>query len=229
MSGGWRAVQNNIKPLAPLLGKRDPQVFTCHAWMPDEKERCVVGTDVGDLLLVDGGELRCSLASPGEGVGVHSIVPYSKGFIVGCDQGMLSLYEKTEDKEFYRLVKSFTIEGHANKIVSLAVQPSEETLLSSLDSSQLFSLVLSNVEIMKPEEMNFELLLQDFHSQGITGLDCCIRKPLVATCSMDMSVRIWNYQDKHLEQMKYFPEEAYSIAFHPSGLHILVGVSNPLP
>jgi hypothetical protein len=343
--------QNNIKPLAPLLGKRDPQVFTCHAWMPDEKERCVVGTDVGDLLLVDAGEvrptttdakvasrvpltvgfsdekvanrdgrdfgwevahgavtrrppisldtmvartggytrdvgvwdfsivqgpfsvapcqtlavrfataqptgrgarprdnaqtlkrivvlinwwcffffqLRCSLASPGEGVAVHSIVPYSKGFLVGCDHGLLALYEKTEDKEYYKLVKSFSIEGHANKITSLAVQPSEETLLLALDTSQLFSLVLSNVEIMKPEEMNFELFAQDFHSQAITGLDCCIRKPLVATCSMDMSVRIWNYHDKHLEQMKYFPEEAYSIAFHPSGLHILVGFADKL-
>ena len=42
--------------------------------------------------------------------------------------------------------------------------------------------------------MNFELLSQSFHSQGITGVDTCTRKPLVATCSTDKSVRVWNFQ-----------------------------------
>jgi WD40 repeat protein len=41
------------------------------------------------------------------------------------------------------------------------------------------------------EEMNFDLLSQGFHSQGVTGVDVCVRKPLVATCSTDKSVRIW--------------------------------------
>jgi WD40 repeat protein len=56
----------------------------------------------------------------------------------------------------------------------------------------------------------------------VTGVDTCVRKPLVATCSTDKSVRIWNYVDKTSELVKFFPEEAYSIAFHPSGLHVLV-------
>lgn len=40
----------------------------------------------------------------------------------------------------------------------------------------------------------FELLSQSFHRGVITGMDVCIRKPLIATCGLDRSVRIWNYE-----------------------------------
>ena len=64
------------------------------------------------------------------------------------------------------------------------------------------------------------------HSQ--LGLDVCIRKPLIATCSLDRSVRIWNFETCSLELYKEFAEEAYAIALHPSGLYILVGFSDKL-
>jgi WD40 repeat protein len=114
------------------------------------------------------------------------------------------------------------------KVKSLAIQPGEETLLCSLENNQMFVLSLSNSDIMKTDEMNFELFTQSFHSKGITGVDCCIRKPLVATCSTDMSVRVWNYVQKTTELVKFFPEEAHSVAFHPSGLQILVGFGDKL-
>jgi len=48
-------------------------------------------------------------------------------------------------------------------------------------------------------------------------MDVCVRKALVATCSLDKTVRIWNYIDNTLEVMKEFEEEASALAFHPSG------------
>jgi len=59
-------------------------------------------------------------------------------------------------------------------------------------------------------------------------MDTCIRKPLVVTCSADKSIRVWNYSEETSELVKYFPEEAYSVAIHPSGLYILVGFSDKL-
>ncbi len=56
----------------------------------------------------------------------------------------------------------------------------------------------------------------------------CVRKPLIVTCGIDKSVRLWNYLEHTLEGMKYFTEEPYSVAFHPSGLHILVGFNDKL-
>ena len=82
--------------------------------------------------------------------------------------------------------------------------------------------------MMKPEEIKFDLLSQPFHSSKISGLDTCIRKPLVATCGKDKSVRIWNYLDHTIELCKHFTVDCHSVTLHPSGLHLIVGFQNKL-
>jgi len=52
------------------------------------------------------------------------------------------------------------------------------------------------------------------------GMDVCVRKPLIASCSTDKSVRLWNYNDRTCELVKWFPDEIFSIAIHPSGLQV---------
>lgn len=47
-----------------------------------------------------------------------------------------------------------------------------------------------------------------------------MRQPLIATCSMDRSVHLWNYVDRSCELTKTFSEEAYSIAIHPTGMQV---------
>ena len=42
----------------------------------------------------------------------------------------------------------------------------------------------------------FDFLAQSFHSAPLTGMDVCLRKPLVATCSLDRTVRVWNYENQ---------------------------------
>ena len=37
-------------------------------------------------------------------------------------------------------------------------------------------------------------------------MDVCIRKALVGTCSLDKTVRIWNYLEHNLENFKEFEE-----------------------
>jgi cilia- and flagella-associated protein 57 len=62
-----------------------------------------------------------------------------------------------------------------------------------------------------------------FHRKEVTGLDICIRKQLIATCSSDHTVRIWNYNTRKQETQEFeTSDECLAIAFHPSGLHILV-------
>ncbi|KAI8847168.1 hypothetical protein BC829DRAFT_249891 [Chytridium lagenaria] len=50
----------------------------------------------------------------------------------------------------------------------------------------------------------------------------------MVTCGSDRSIRIWNYMTGVCELCKYFPEEAYSVSLHPSGLYLLVGFSDKL-
>lgn len=87
---------------------------------------------------------------------------------------------------------------------------------------------LSNTDILKNDELNYEYLALPFHHLAVTGMDVCIRKPLIVTCGMDRSVRIWNYISKTIEVKSWFNEQPHSVAFHPSGFHILVGFSDSL-
>ena len=93
----------------------------------------------------------------------------------------------------------------------------------------MYVLDMANADILKAEEMNFELLSVDFHSKDITGVDTCIKKPLVVTCSTDKSVRVWNYLDKSVElSSRRSPRRSIPISFHPSGLHVLAGFTDKL-
>ena len=46
------------------------------------------------------------------------------------------------------------------------------------------------------DEAPFLPLAQLHHSAEVTGADTCLRRPIIATASLDRSVRIWNYLDK---------------------------------
>ena len=50
----------------------------------------------------------------------------------------------------------------------------------------------------------------------------------VVTCGIDKSARVWNYLEKTCVMCRWFNEEAYSIAFHPSGFHLIIGQSDKL-
>ncbi|CAJ1399359.1 unnamed protein product [Effrenium voratum] len=108
----------------------------------------------------------------------------------------------------------------------MTVSPSEETVAIATGGNQLLTFSLSPTDLIKAEDSAVEHALTSFHSGPIFGLDVCVRKPLVVTCGTDKTVRIWNFVDKTLELCKVFNEEAFSVAFHPSGFHLIVGFAD---
>ncbi|XP_074640882.1 cilia- and flagella-associated protein 57-like [Tubulanus polymorphus] len=251
----FRYSEGNLKQFTFL--KLEPQNYLSHAWVSDE--RVVVGTDTGRLLLFESGELKYEFqialsqkdgekerSSITEDDTTHkgppqitTIVSFSKGFACSYGPGIVLLYEKTDDKDYFRKSKEIRVPADQNSadpsrseqqvITSLTVSPSEETLICTTDANQIYSITLSSADLGKQgDQAHFEILSQSFHSSQVSGLDVCIRKPLIATCSVDRSVRIWNFETCNLELYKEFAEEAYSIALHPSGLYILVGFSDKL-
>ncbi|KAK1340089.1 hypothetical protein QTO34_018653 [Cnephaeus nilssonii] len=149
---------------------------------------------------------------------VFAIAAYSKGFACSAGPGRVLLFEKMEDKDFYHESREIRIpvdpqsndpsQSDKQDILCLCFSPSEETLLG--------------------EPAHFEYLMYPLHSASITGLATCIRKPLIATCSLDRSIRIWNYESNTLELYKEYQEEAYTISLHPSGHFIVVGFADKL-
>ena len=119
------------------------------------------------------------------------------------ENGQIYVYEKTEDLDVpFKHMTSTSYKELNNKsdasITSMVITSSEDTVYFILDNSnQLMKLtiVLDGTD----EEPKYEHLIYDFHSASVTGLDVCVRKQLIATCSLDQSVRIWNYATKSLE------------------------------
>ena len=212
------------RPIRYNLGNRSPDNYLCHAWMD---ERLLVGTKSGEILVFVNAEYRGVLDSSPTGNSIECIAAYSKGFVCGCDQAMLYVFERDE-KKMYRQAKSYQIDGNYSKVRSLAIAPSEDTVTCTLENSQAYVLSLSNIDIQSPEDMLFEPLALPFHHNAITGLDIAMRKPLVVTCGIDKSVRVWNYIEKTIECIRFFNDEPYTVSIHPSGFQVLVGFNDSL-
>lgn len=75
-------------------------------------------------------------------------------------------------------------------------------------------------------ETKFNYVHAPYHKDYITGLDVCVRKQLVVTCSKDKTVHIWNYDTCQQEITHTFNDACLSVAFHPSGLHLLVATQD---
>jgi hypothetical protein len=50
-------------------------------------------------------------------------------------------------KELYKRVKDYTLPDENTKVANLAISPSEDNLVCSLDNNQIFSIALSNAEV----------------------------------------------------------------------------------
>ncbi len=74
----FKTAENSLKLLTSALAKREPQNYMAHCWLSEgERERMVLGTDSGELLIIEGTELKATLQlDPGSTV--VSIAAYSK-------------------------------------------------------------------------------------------------------------------------------------------------------
>jgi len=227
----WRLQEATLKGFNMVSGKAAAQNFTDHSWAPGD--RLLASTDQGDVLVVEQGELRSTVKTRFSGTPIHTLVAYSSGFIIAGSEGRMSVYEKNDardkgdDKEPYHHFKTFK-SPEAHNIVSLSISPAEEHLGAFFSSNQVAIFPIANIDILKEDVNHFSFVGSGFHSASITGLDVCVRKPLVATCGADRSVRVWNYLDKSCEVCRVFQDDLTSIAIHPSGFHVLVGFSDKL-
>ena len=186
----------------------------------------VIGCVSGELLVLEALELKAVLHTEGGGA-ADALLPWSKGFLVGQSNGMVAVFERDDRDSFQRSrVLRFK---EPKRISTLSMSAGEGQLAVATPPGHLYTLQFRNLEILKLEEDNFEALAgMDLPGGPLTGLDVCLRKPLVATTSLDKAVRIWNWNDAALEMCKHFQDEAYSIAMHPNGMLVAVGFADKL-
>lgn len=83
------------------------------------------------------------------------------------------VYER-DDKEYYKLSKSFQIDGHYVRIRSIATSPGDDYAICSLENNQAFILGLTNSDLLKTEDLTFEPLHMPVHFQGTVNTDIYI-------------------------------------------------------
>jgi len=111
----------------------------------------------------------------------------------------------------------------------LTVNSTEDQIYVITNTGQLLKGDMElNLEGAQPHNPKFDYLQEPFHKGEITGLDVCIRKQLIVTGSKDKTVSIWNYETRKRELTHQFTEEVLAVAFHPSGLHLLVALTDKI-
>jgi len=124
-------------------------------------------------------------------------------------------------------------DNHSNSLASgqrtirgLTVNEDEDKLYAVTSDGQLVTgdILCNGDSDERNDNIKFDHVFGPFHRAEITGLDVCVRKELIATCSKDKTVSIWNYATKTHEISTAFTEECLTLAFHPSGLHIVLAL-----
>jgi len=156
------------------------------------------------------------------------------GVAVAGSGGKIIIYNCSSENASFKIAQTLVVPDAFINITGMATAPGEDSILVHIGNTQVFKVsVASGSDLQAATSQHEDIakvepFLDSFHTGSITSLDLCIRKPLLATCSTDKSIRIWNYLNGTCELSKTFGEEPQSISLHPSGLYLLAGFSDKL-
>lgn len=103
-----------------------------------------------------------------------------------------------------------------------------ETVCSFIHpTNQLMMFPLAHIDMIEQDTSTnpFTMVRKNgFHSGSILDISACFCRPIVATISIDRTIRLWNYTTWECEiSFDCGQEEPLSVTLHPSGFHVLVG------
>jgi len=165
---------------------------------------------------------------------VHCLMQLPTGFACSYGKASVIIFDKVGDKDgFFQRSRKIRLpqepwctdprRWEQQIIRKMAVPPSEELFVCATDTNQLYIAPLTTTNKNELGEEQMHLLDKKFHSASVNRVGICVRKPLLTTVSSDRSVRVWNIETGEMEIYKEFNEEAFGVAFHPSGLYMAVG------
>ena len=129
----------------------------------------------------------------------------------------------TDDKVLQN--EKFSVNDRPFDFLTIITNYDEPYCIATTTNNDLLQINTDEKEI---DRALIKYLISPFHSESIEGMDICINKPYIITCSKDKSVRVWDYQFRLHIISKIFEEELYSIAYHPSGMHALVSTDDKI-
>lgn len=197
--------------------------YTCHAWLVDGKfavcsdlGEILIMEQNGEFKGWSAGDIRTAfpiLAMETFVMGASNAAGANNagksGFIVAGQGGLIRVFHKSETDpkkpylkvegdDLYPAIEHYPKEANLvyrdidmQKINSIVLSPKCDTIVFTTKLNQIIKVPIN---LDRPnEEQRYEHLVASFHSKPISGLDVCIKKQLVATCSGDRTVRLWSY------------------------------------
>ena len=224
----FRITERDLRPVQDA--HLEANNFTSHTWLKVQEDNLVAGTDSGDLVLFRAGEyVRHLPCSPGQDKPIYSLVATSQGFVAGSKNGTFMYFVVSADKTADKVVleHSWTTDLANGAVLSMALSSAEDRMCAVTSDNQLLSMSFSSPSSITNDQVKH--LLCSFHGpKAIMGMDVCVRKPTIITCSRDNTLRIWNYQTLELDLCTTFAEEMLCVSLHPTGLHAAVGFADKL-
>ncbi len=190
-----------------------------HCWLVNSESTIVFGTDTGTLVVTEEGKVMSIMNL---GFSVESLLGICSGFIVGGPDGACRVYNRRKDEVEFTCKNAFSI-----KTPSIA---KDNIKLKSMDLSHSFDKVcafLSEVneiytlDLTTGDDMSDKSFVQvacgqkDIHAMAICGQK-------ILTAGLDRAVRYWDIARGEQRLCKYFTEVPNALAFHPSGLHVII-------
>ena len=217
--------------------------YTCHAWSQVTR-MILICTDNGEMILcANNGEYKAYILDSPLGRPIDTVYSTSTGFVI-CQDSLFIVFQSDSGDERALLRQdgdpisvamrdstSNQLGNQACKILSLTANNDQDQIYAITSTGQLITAPLDLEDIegsISEEDVKFDYVLGPFHREQITGLDVCIRKQLIVTCSLDKTVSIWNYASMTHEICQVFPDECLTVAFHPSGLHLVVAMKDKI-
>lgn len=242
----YKIENNEFQPVFTQICNKDRQIttkYSCHEWLADTN--LVVCTEEGEIIVLDnGGQYQGCVSQPSEHQGkIDCIIPLNqRGFLISSG-GTIQPYEKVDDqgepyqvmtqtpmKVYETAVKEFNLPVTTTyNITSMCMSKNNDhTVFFITENNQLLKTEVPMYEESADPLIKVEQVHCGFHTMEVTGLDVCIRKKLIVTCSRDKTVRIWNYEKKTCEINWSNPEDCLAVAFHPSGFHLVVALNDKI-
>lgn len=249
----FRISDGQLRPVT-LSFRRESSNFISHCWL-EEDEKLVIGTEAGEILLLENLEFRAIVypsgnEAPEEIRPILGIVATSRGFAIGTTSGELRFFERNPNmKDHFQMEDSFQIPAESAGPAGIASPPgglcitglalgSDDSIICSTNTQQLLTFSMSQLKAIKDGVASagtgVEFLMTSFHSPNergeaaITGIDVAMWKPLVVTCGLDRTVRLWNTHDRRLELMRELDDEPVCLSVHPSGMYVTVGFASKI-
>lgn len=203
--------------------------IVCHLWLNETVLLCANSS--GDVISVTTTPQASVLDEKKDfehrDSAIVAMARHKKGFLTASEGGYLTIYDATAKPNVFAAVRTIQLFSELPLAChSITVDPTEEIAVVSMEKNKLITVSLSSGEFMLNDEE--KPLLMPFHDGPIYSCSPCSRKPLIATCGADKTVRVWNYLDNSLEILKEFTEAVYCVSFHPDGLTMLIGFGDKL-